>query len=91
MTTEVIQEIERKKVRYLIWSNRSFEEYGVPKFGVDFDRALGQYFAKAYRPIRSIGGEVKGGWKAVVWERIGATQSEAPPSTAGSTWTTLVR
>jgi hypothetical protein len=44
MTADFIREIERKKVRYLIWSNRTFEEYGVPKFGVDFDRALGQYF-----------------------------------------------
>ena len=86
MTADFIQEIERKKVRYLIWSNRTFEEYGVPKFGVDFDRALGQYFAKAYRPVRTIGGEASGGWNAVLWERITGEHSQAvPASTAVST------
>jgi hypothetical protein len=75
MTAEVIQEIERKKVRYLIWSNRTFAEYGAPNFGVDFDQALGGYFAVAYRPIRTIGSKESGGWKAVVWERIADKQS----------------
>lgn len=37
MTDELISEIGRKPVRYLIWSNRIFPEYGVPRFGVDFD------------------------------------------------------
>jgi hypothetical protein len=91
MTADFLQEIERKKVRYVIWSNRTFEEYGTPNFGMDFDQALGEYFTAAYRPIRTIGDEVKGGWKAVVWERIGAMQSQTPQSTTGSTWTTLAR
>jgi hypothetical protein len=78
MTAEIIQEIERKKVRYLIWSNRAFEEYGAPHFGVDFDQALGGYFAAAYRPIRTIGSEESGGWKAVVSERIADKQSTHP-------------
>lgn len=76
MTTDFIQEIERKKVRYLIWSNRTFEEYGVPRFGVDFDQAVGEYFSAAYRPIRAIGDPGSTGWKAVVWERVGGAQSE---------------
>ena len=92
MTAGVIEEIERKKVGYLIWSNRTFEEYGVPKFGVDFDRALGEYFAKAYRPVRTIGGETSGGWNAVIWERITGEHSHAvPASTTVSTTATLAR
>jgi hypothetical protein len=75
ITEEVIQEIEQKQVRYLIWSNRTFEEYGTPNFGVDFDRALGQYFMRAYRPIHTIGGESSRGWKAVIWERTSDIQS----------------
>ncbi len=70
MTDQAIQDIDRQKVRYLIWSNRTFEEYGAPVFGVDFDQALGQYLTSAYRPIRTIGDGVNGGWKAVVWERV---------------------
>jgi 4-amino-4-deoxy-L-arabinose transferase-like glycosyltransferase len=70
MTSEVIREIERKKVRYLIWSNRTFEEYGVPKFGFDYDQPLGQYFSARYRPIDAIGDDANNGWKAVVWERV---------------------
>ena len=76
MTADFIQEIERKKVRYLIWSNRTFEEYGVPRFGVDFDQAVGEYFRAAYRPIREIGDPASTGWKAVIWEKIGGAQSE---------------
>jgi hypothetical protein len=86
MTDDFIQEIERKKVRYLIWSNRIFEEYGTPNFGVDYNQALGEYFTAAYRPIRTIGGEAKGEWKAVVWERIAGAQSQARP--AGMTFST---
>ena len=90
MTRRVIQEIEQKKVRYLIWSNRTFEEYGTPNFGVDFDRELGEYFTAAYRPIRTIGGEASGGWNAVLWERITGEHSQAvPTSTAVSTTVTL--
>jgi hypothetical protein len=92
MTGRVIQEIEQKKVRYLIWSNRTFEEYGSPNFGLDFDQELGQYFTAAYRPIRTIGGEASGGWKAVVWERISDTQSQGRPAgTAASTTAALTR
>jgi hypothetical protein len=69
MTERVIQDIERKKIRYLIWSNRTFEEYGAPRFGVDFDQPLGRYLTSAYRPICTIGDDANGGWKAAVWER----------------------
>ena len=33
--------IERKHVRYLIWSTRRFPEYNVLRLGMDFDRKFG--------------------------------------------------
>jgi hypothetical protein len=33
MTDETIQQIEKKPVRYLVWSNREYPEYGVSVFG----------------------------------------------------------
>src|SRR5262249_14818451 len=50
MMNELIGEIERKKVRYLVWSNRTFPEYGVSIFGTSFAPELGQYFRAHYRP-----------------------------------------
>ena len=44
MTEGLIKEIDRKDVRYLIWSDRTFPEYGTPRFGVDFNPELGNYF-----------------------------------------------
>lgn len=75
MTADVIQQIERKQVRYLIWSNRTFPEYGVPKFGVDFDRPVGDYLRSAYRPVLKLGYPPngianEGDWTAEVWQRI---------------------
>ena len=85
MTRRVIREIEQKKVRYLIWSNRTFEEYGTPNFGVDFDQELGEYFATTYRPTHVIGDKARGGWKAVVWEKkVGTQYDTTPTSTATS-------
>ena len=37
MTEETIREIDEKRVRYLVWSNRLFPEYGVLRFGTDFE------------------------------------------------------
>lgn len=68
MTSQEIERIQQAGVRYLIWSNRTFPEYGVPVFGTDFDQDLAQYFRSHYRPIETIGGDL--GWNAVVWERL---------------------
>jgi hypothetical protein len=51
MTNEFIKEMENKKVRYLLWSNRLFWEYGVPIFGRDFDRQIGDYFRSHYHLV----------------------------------------
>ncbi len=71
MTEDVIREIERKHVSYLLWSNRIFSEYGVPVFGKDFDRYFGDYLKSHYRPVSPVipntGSDLQ--WTAVVWER----------------------
>lgn len=68
MTDEFIQEIERKRVRYLIWSNRDFPEYRVHIFGTDFDQTVGDYFRSHYRPLRGLPDDSPD-WDAVIWER----------------------
>jgi hypothetical protein len=75
MTDEMIQEIDRKPVDYLLWSNRTFPEFGVPVFGKDFDREVGDYLKSHYRPVAPVipnTGSYRD-WTAVVWERKPAT------------------
>jgi hypothetical protein len=75
MTDETIREIGQKPVDYILWSNRSFKEFGVPVFGEDFDREVGDYLKSHYRPIGPL---IPGTnpstkddpeWTAVVWLR----------------------
>jgi hypothetical protein len=51
MTDELIREIDQKPVRYLLWSNRTFSEFGVPVFGKDFDLEVGDYLHTHYRRV----------------------------------------
>jgi hypothetical protein len=71
MMSGVIQEIETRRVDYLLWSNRIFPEYGVPVFGRDFDLELADYLKTHYRSVGRVAPLEKGsmGWTAVVWER----------------------
>ena len=77
MTDDLIRQIEAKPVRYLIWSNRTYPEYKVLRFGFDFDRTLGQYFLSHYHRARIlVDSRVPfGEWNAYIWER----NSEAKP------------
>jgi hypothetical protein len=78
MTDEMIREIDRKPVSYLIWSNRSFSEYGVPVFGRDFDREVGDYLISHYHsvgPLIPLAGSFWD-WSASVWERNAGTDSK---------------
>jgi hypothetical protein len=71
MTDDLIRELEVKPVRYLLWSNRIFTEYGVPVFGRDFDRPLGDYLKSHYRrvgPLTPYPGSPYD-WHADIWER----------------------
>jgi hypothetical protein len=70
MTEELIQEMERKRIRYLLWSNRTFAVYGAPEFGKDFDRAFGDYLRAHYRPVRPLVADDHPGWNAIIWERL---------------------
>lgn len=83
MTEELLHEIETKNVRYLIWSNRIFWEYGVPRFGIDFDQTFGTYLTTHYHRVRPLlPGPVKlGEWNAYIWERN--TESASPQSPPG--------
>ncbi len=71
MTEKMIREIDLKPVRYLLWSNRIFPEFGTPVFGKDFDQEIGDYLKAHYHrvgPILPVTGPYWD-WTAVVWER----------------------
>ena len=71
MSEKTIGEIERKRVDYLLWSNRSFSDYGPKEFGTDFNPEIGEYLKSQYRPVGPLiandGTSTR--WAAVVWER----------------------
>ena len=71
MTGQVIAEIDRGPVRYLLWSNRTFPDYGVPIFGVDFDRPLGEYLTSHYHRVGPLVPHSDIGWQTAftLWER----------------------
>jgi len=71
MTDDVIREIEQKPVRYLLWSNRSFPDYGVPRFGTDFDQALGDYLVSKYFRVGPLIPDADLDWQLrfTLWER----------------------
>ena len=71
MTDKMIREIDRKPVRYLLWSNRIFPEFGTPVFGEDFDREIGDYLKANYHRVGPLVPVTNSywDWTAVVWER----------------------
>ncbi len=77
MTDALIGEIERKQVRYLLWSDRQFPEYGAPEFGKDFDQELAAYFRSHYRPVRPLVAADAQAWNAVIWERVSGGNLDA--------------
>ena len=72
MTDEVISELEKNRPKFLVWSNREYPEYGVPKFGTDFDVPIGDYLRAHYRPVGALGPVDANQWNAVIWERAPA-------------------
>ena len=91
MEQEVIQEIEKSRARYLIWSNRIFPEFGTPVFGQDFDREIGAYLRAHYRPEHRLlpGVPAMGDWTAVIWERVPERASRQEENTNGTAGTGL--
>jgi len=72
MVDEVIRQIDEKRVRYLIWSNRTYPEYQALEFGVDYDRRFGDYLKTHYRPIGRVLPVAPSIWEwtAIKWERL---------------------
>lgn len=78
MTEETIQQIEQHSVRYLIWSNRTYPDYGAPVFGKDYDQVLGNYLKTHYRRVGLLVPDSYLDWETIftLWERKpGAAQA----------------
>ena len=77
MTDKMIREIDRKPVRYLLWSNRIFPEFGTTVFGKDFDPEIGDYLKANYHRVGPLLPLTDSywDWNAVVWERNDPTKS----------------
>jgi len=81
MTWEAVEEIDRKPVDYLLWSNRTFSEYGAKEFGTDFNSEIADYLKSHYRPVGPLlaNDGTSSDWTAVVWERKRGGKQEANP------------
>jgi len=71
MTDGVIAEIEMQRVKYLLWSNRTYADYGTTTFGKDFNQDLGAYLTSHYREVGPLVPHSDLDWetKFSVWER----------------------
>ena len=80
MTREVIDQVETKNVRYLIWSNRTYPDYGTSVFGIDYDQPLGNYLKAHYREVGPLVPNSDLDWetKFTVWERNTDVPSARP-------------
>ena len=47
--------LERKQVKLIALSNATFEQWGQPHIGVDYDRQLMAYITRTYRPLARFG------------------------------------
>ena len=57
---EYIADLERRRVEYIVLSNRDTSEYGLPYFGLDYNRRVYQWILANYEPERDIGSFVRG-------------------------------
>jgi hypothetical protein len=69
MTTELFSEIEKSNVRYLLWSDRRFPDYGVPEFGRDFNQELAGYLTSRFSQIGPLIQTNTAGLNFTVWKR----------------------
>jgi len=71
MTREIIDQVESKNVRYLIWSNRTYPDYGASVFGIDYDQTLGNYLKARYHEVGPLVPNSYLDWETrfTVWER----------------------
>ena len=77
ITEEVMQQLREKNVRYLLWSNRDYSDYGAPKFGTDYAQDLGDYFRSHYHKVGLIAPDSFLDWQTMftLWEK------NEPPTT----------
>jgi 4-amino-4-deoxy-L-arabinose transferase-like glycosyltransferase len=80
MTSEVIHQLENKNVAYLIWSNRTYPDYGTAVFGVDYDRFLGDYLKARYHEVGPLVPNSDLDWetKFTLWERNAGAPAPHP-------------
>jgi hypothetical protein len=52
---EYIAQLEAQKIDYIVLSNRSTEEYGVPFFGIDYNQSVYQWIQKNYEVTGEFG------------------------------------
>ena len=70
MTDEFLEESNRSGVTDILWSSRSFPEYGVPQFGTDFDERIGSYIRDRFQQRGQIPARAsEDGWRVQVWQR----------------------
>jgi hypothetical protein len=81
MTEETLRQIREQPVHYLIWSNRTYPDYGAPVFGKDFDQTIGDYLTSHYQRIGPLVPGSSLGWQTnfTLWirktdEAVGAKQ-----------------
>lgn len=68
-----LEELDAQRIKYIVLSDRSTPEYGLPVFGVDYDQEIYRWLNRNYRVVRTFGNyqRVKPWtWAAQVWERI---------------------
>jgi hypothetical protein len=72
LTEETIREIGQKNVKYLLWSNRDYSDYGVPRFAEDYAPELGNYLKAHYRNRGPLVPNSDLDWETRfdLWERI---------------------
>ena len=69
MTTELFSEIEKSDVRFLLWSDRRFPEYGVPEFGRDFNQELAEFLTSRFAQVGPLIQADATGLNFTVWQR----------------------
>jgi hypothetical protein len=76
LTVEFLDDLDRHQVNYVLLSNRATPEYGVPFFGVDYNREIYRWLVQNFRVVRTFGEYQRvvspTDWAAQVWERKSA-------------------
>lgn len=80
-TTAFLDDLDRNRVNYVLLSNRAASEYGVPFFGVDYNREVYRWLVQDFRVVRTFGEYQRvvspTDWAAQVWERKSALPEQA--------------